>query len=83
MQEHDDGTAPVLADEAAHAAGVEPAPGGAVDSDHLRDVGVHRADDYRKLGESSSPQAPALAGALLGSPVGSFNPVPRGQEGAR
>jgi hypothetical protein len=42
VQEHDDGAAPLLANEAAHAAGCEPAPGSAVDPDHLGDVGVHR-----------------------------------------
>ena len=44
VNEHDVRARAVLADEAPHAAGLEAAPGGAVDVDHLGDLGVHGAD---------------------------------------
>ena len=43
VQEQHVGPRALLADEAAHAAGLEAAPGGAVDVDQLGDVGIHRA----------------------------------------
>ena len=42
MDEHDDRPFALLADEAAHSRGLEPAARGAVDVDHVRDLRLHR-----------------------------------------